>query len=432
MLNSVGYGMSSNTIARKPLLSLAKVQTQSYDNPLKLFYSGIKAQDTKDAYRKTLSDFLFLVEEFSGTFEQRAIQFVEHARKDPQKIKELLKTYASYLKDRTQKPRTNPDYLNPTTVPNKFKGIKKFLKMNEIPIEWANIEVIFPENNNVKQTRGYTTEEIRQVLDYSTDAVTDFLILAESSSGIRVGAWENQVWGNIRPIYEIGNGIYTHDVIKTNGNSKIVCASMVVYNGTSSKYLGLISIEAWDKLQVVKKQWIRNFGREPKPEDQLILNRSREPFARNGIRNKINKVIWRSGVQKSMKKEERNYEVPLTHGMRKRWNKIMSEQRINQDSQANLIRKERLFGHKTGVTKLDNSYFFSEIEESVSQYLQAMSELMISEEYRAKNDLQFVQGENRQLQQTIKEKDDALSMLEELKEKFERFEKYQEKCTSQS
>ncbi len=427
MSSFVGFGMVAKTITKKPLLSLVKVQDQSYDDPLKLFYSGIKAQDTKDAYRKTLSDFLFLIEEFSGTFEQRAVQFIKYARKDPEKIKQLLKAYASYLKERVQKPKSDPEYLNPTTVPNKFKGIKKFLIMNEVPIAWANIEAIFPENNNVKQTRGYTTEEIRQILDYSTDVTTKFLILAESSSGIRVGAWEDQVWGNIRPVYEIGTGIYTHDVTKTNNSSRIICASMVVYNGTSSKYLGLISIEAWDMLQVMKKQWARNFDRMPNPEDQLLLNRSKKSFARNGIRNKINKVIGRSGVQKSMKKMERNYEVPLTHGMRKRWNKIMSEQKINQDSQANLIRKERLFGHKTGVTKLDTSYFFSEIEESIPQYLQAMSELMISAEYRAKHELALIHHENEKLQETIKEKDHALEMIEELKEKFERFEKYEKK-----
>jgi len=46
--------MAAKTITRKPLLSLARIQDHSYDDPLKLFYGGIKAQDTKDAYRKTL------------------------------------------------------------------------------------------------------------------------------------------------------------------------------------------------------------------------------------------------------------------------------------------------------------------------------------------------------------------------------------------
>lgn len=416
--------MSAKTITKKPVLSLAKLQSEEQADPLTRFYSGIKAQDTKDAYRKTLTDFLFLVEDFSGTYEQRAVQFAKLAKKDPDKTKQLLQAYAIYLKERVQLPTTDPQYLNPTTVPNKFKGIKKFLKMNEIPIAWAIIESTFPEINNSRQTRGYTTEEISHILDYTTDTITEFLILAESSSGIRVGAWEDQVWGNIRPIYEVGAGVYTHDITKTNANSRIICASMVVYDKTSSKYVGLISIEAWDKLQVVKKQWAEHFGHEPAPEDQLILNRSKKPFTRNGVRNKLNKVILRSGIQKHMKKDERNYEVPLTHGFRKRWNKIMSEQKINEDSHANLIRKERLFGHKTGVTKLDNSYFFSEIEESIPQYLQAMPELMISEEYRAKRELQLVQNENKHLEQTIKEKDNALLMVEQLKAKLERIERY--------
>jgi len=409
----------------RPRLSLAEVHIQHREDSLKLFYSGIKSEETKSAYKKTFREFLFSIEEFQGTFEDRAVQFVEFAKEDSEKLKQLLKNYAMLLKQRTEKPRLSEEYLNPSTLPNKFKGIKKFLKMNEIAIEWGNIEAIFPEITNVQQTRGYTTEELRQILDYSTDVTTDFIILAESSSGIRIGGWEDQVWGNIHQIYEIKLGEYSHDKAKAGTDARIICASMVVYNETSSKYLGLISIEAWDKLQAVKKQWIRKKGREPKPEDPIILTRytDNRPFSKNGIRNKINKVIERSGIQKSLKKG-RNYEVPATHGMRKRWNKIMSELKINKDSQANLIRKERLFGHKTGVTKLDNSYFFSEIEEAVQQYLRAMPELMISEEYRARQDLQEVQEENQKLQRTIEEKDQALVMLEELNAKVERLEKY--------
>ncbi|MGH3628423.1 MAG: hypothetical protein ACRDRL_13425, partial [Sciscionella sp.] len=204
-----------------------------------------------------------------------------------------------------------------------------------------------------------------------------------------------------------------------------------VYDETSSKYLSLISIEAWDKLQSVKEKWIRRVGKVPIDEDPIFLTRFGDgrTFARSGIRNKINGLIVRSGVQKPLIDGQRNHEVPMTHGMRKRWNKIMSEQKINGESQANLIRKERLFGHKVGVTKLDSSYFYSDIEESVSQYLQAMPELMISEEYRARRDLQIAQNENQKLQQTIQEKDKALEMVEELKAKMERFEKY-EKLTS--
>jgi len=410
----------------RPRLSLVKVQIKHQQEPLKLFYNGIKSDETKTAYRKTLREFIFAIEEFEGTFEERSIQLVHFANKESEKLKQLLKDYAIHLKKRAMKSQDSDDYLKPSVVPNKFKGIKKFLKMNEIPIEWSNIESIFPEITDVKQTRGYTTEEIKQILDYCTDVTTEFMILAESSSGIRVGAWEDQVWGNIRPIYEIATGVYTHETNKVTKNSRIVCASMVIYNGTRSKYVCLISSEAWEKLQSVKKLWNKRKGREPKPEDPVILTRFKDNrhYSKNGIRNKINYVIQRSGVQKPLKKGERNHEVPLTHGMRKRWNKIMSECQINGDSQANLIRKERLFGHKVGTTKLDESYFFSEIEEAVPQYLRAMPDLMISEEYRMKRYVEEVQNENEKLRKTIHEKDEALIMVEELKDKIERFEKY--------
>jgi len=421
----VGETLSNQS---KPVLSLAKLESTTLDDPLQVFYSGIKSIETKTAYKKTFKEFLNSIEDFEGTFEEKARQFIDFARKDPEKLKQLLKNYATHLKQRSEKPISNSDYLSPSTIPNKFKGIKKFLKMNEIPIEWTNIEAIFPEITNLHPTRGYTTEEIKQILDYSSDISSDFIILAESSSGMRVGGWENQTWGNINPIYEITSGQYTHDKSKSN-NGRIVCASMIVYNETSSKYLGLISIEAWDKLQSIKNQWKERMGREPKPEDPIILTRFKDGrhFSKRGLQTKMYHIIKRSNIQKTLKKDIRAYEVPATHGMRKRWNKIMSEQKISQDSYANLIRKERLFGHKTGVTKSDNSYFFSEIEESVPQYLHAMPDLMISDEYRAKRELGLIQNENKKLQQTLQEKNIALEMVQELKAKFERFEKYEKK-----
>lgn len=171
----------------KPILSLSNLETTLHHDPLELFYNGIKSKETKEGYRKTLREFLNSVEDFDGTFEEKAKQFADFARKEPEKLKQLLKNYAIYQKQRSEKPVDSHEYLSPSTIPNKFKGIKKFLKMNEIPIEWANIEAMFPEITNLHQTRGYITEEIRHILDYATDVTTDFLILAESSSGMRIG-----------------------------------------------------------------------------------------------------------------------------------------------------------------------------------------------------------------------------------------------------
>jgi len=127
----------------KPILSLTKLESQILEDPLELFYNGIKSQETKTAYKKTFREFLDSVEDFAGTFEEKTIQFATFARKEPDKLKQLLKNYAIHLKQRSEKPITSSEYLSPSTIPNKFKGIKKFLKMNEIPIEWTNVEQYF-------------------------------------------------------------------------------------------------------------------------------------------------------------------------------------------------------------------------------------------------------------------------------------------------
>jgi len=40
----------------KPRLSLARIDIQHREDPLKLFYSGIKSEETKSAYKKTYFD----------------------------------------------------------------------------------------------------------------------------------------------------------------------------------------------------------------------------------------------------------------------------------------------------------------------------------------------------------------------------------------
>jgi len=121
----------------KSIFSLAKLESQKHEDPLQVFFGGIKSVETKTVYKKTFREFLDSVEDFAGTFEEKTIQFATFARKEPDKLKQLLKNYAIHLKQRSEKPITSSEYLIPSTIPNKFKGIKKFLKMNEIPIEWT-------------------------------------------------------------------------------------------------------------------------------------------------------------------------------------------------------------------------------------------------------------------------------------------------------
>ena len=410
--------------AKKIKLSLSNAQKRKSIDPLKKYEASIKSPQTRIVYTITFRDILDSITELSGTFENKVKQFYELAKTNPENVQELLEQYAIHLNERSKKPKDSDEYLNPNTFTNKFKGIKKFCKVNRIAIIWDSIMEFEPEKNNNKQTRGFTTDEIKTILDHSTNIKTDLAVLILSSCGSRSGELEELRWEQISPIYE-PNGKYSFE---ESSDSKIVCACMVVYAGTSSEYRTMISIEAWDKFQSLKKQWIQKIGRTPIGSDYVFLKNGSAalPFAKSGMQKKITHVVRTSHVQIKLD-GERRFENPVTYAFRKRYNKIMTELENKNDSHGNHIRKERLMGHKSGISSLESNYFFSNILESVPQYLQAMPELMITNEYRTRHLLEQEQKKKIQLEAEIKEKDNALEAIKELKLKVERIQKYQKK-----
>jgi hypothetical protein len=51
----------------RPNLSLSQITVHNETDPIRSFYSGIKAEETRTSYTKTLKEFLFSIEDLSGT-----------------------------------------------------------------------------------------------------------------------------------------------------------------------------------------------------------------------------------------------------------------------------------------------------------------------------------------------------------------------------
>jgi len=249
-----------------------------HENALEQFYSGIRSQSTKGTLDRMLRYFLMDVcsDLLEGDYKERAQQFVQIAKNDQTKATNIIIAYVKKLRERTMLDKTNPYYLNPSYLPNKVKPIKKLLTMNDIGLAWKRIRTFYPEIDNTNQGRGYTRDEIRKLLEYSNSIETDFIILASSSGGLRVGAWNDQKWGNVFPIYKV-NGEYKIELADSE-KGKVVCAAMTVYKGTTEEYTALMSIEAWEKLQEYKKIWTKKMSREPTDSDPLILERFSKPI----------------------------------------------------------------------------------------------------------------------------------------------------------
>lgn len=96
------------------------------ESELELFLQGIRADETRAKYKRTLERILceILEDFFEGTFEERVKQFVKHAKNDPDWTQDLLLQFSKKLRQRTGLDEISPDYLNPSTFPNYFKPIK--------------------------------------------------------------------------------------------------------------------------------------------------------------------------------------------------------------------------------------------------------------------------------------------------------------------
>ncbi|MGB6462862.1 MAG: hypothetical protein WBF38_01380 [Nitrosotalea sp.] len=396
------------------------------ENALDLYYSGIKAAETKQTMTRNLKTFLVdaCADLLQGSLEQRAQQFVDLTRDDQQKTTHIILAYLARLRERTLLEKSNPSYLNPSSVPNRIKPIKKLLEMNNLGLGWKRIYSTYPAIDNTNQGRGYTREEIKKLLEYSDGIDTDFIILASSSGGLRVGAWNDVRWSDVFPIYRV-NEEYKID-LSQNESGRIVCAAMRVYRGTTEEYTALVSIEAWQKLEEYKKIWITKMKREPTDSEPLILERFSKPIGITSIavKMRIEELLVSSGIRTPLLEGKRRHTVPATHGFRRYWNKVMMNSQRKRGTLSALVIKERLMGHG-GLVKTDKNYFWADVLDLVPDYLEAMYDLMINDEERLVQKLEDEKAKSNKLSKANLEKDFALERMHELEAKVQRILKYQ-------
>ena len=398
------------------------------ENALDLFYSGIKAKATKDRWARILSRFLeeACEEIFEGDYKQRAQKFVDLTRESQEQATQLVISYVQLLKQRTELDRKDPSYLNPSSLPNFVKPIRKLLDMNSLGLAWPRIYSIYPEKDNISQGRGYTREEIQTLLAHSDSLSTDFIILAMSSGAFRAGGWEGMTWGNVFPIYQCNDEFcLEHD---KNQDGKVVCAGMEIYHGTSEAYTALISIEAWEKLQQYKQAWTSKMGRTPKDSEPLILEKyiSPTPMTTVAVQRRLEKLLRKSGLRAPLTEGKRRHTVPTTNGLRRFANMAMMKTSRKRGTLSALVIKERLLGH-SGLVNTDKNYFWTGILDMIPDYLEAMPELLISEKYRLANKLDEETKQVEKLQDENREKDAVLEKMRELEAKVERMSRYRRK-----
>lgn len=352
------------------------------ESPLELFHQGIRAKETQEKYTRTLRHVLCKIFEdlFEGDFEARVSQFVKLAKEDPDWTRDLLLNLSIKLKERTKLPKEDSDYLNPNSIDNYFKPIKKLFDMNGVVISWKRVYATFPEQDNVSDSRGWNREEIQKMLKFANGSIDRAIILLCASSGIRAGGVDLN-WQDLIPVYQVNDQLKFEITESEEEISNVACAMLRIYQGTNYSYPAFITPEAYESLMDYKSDWTREIGREPKAEDPIfkkegtILRRTTP----TEVKKRVERMIKRAGLREIIK--GKRYEVPIMNGFRRFWNKTCKESLSRDSPLGSLIKKEFMMGH-IGLIKLDRNYFKTHTLELAEEYLNAIPNLTISNEKR--------------------------------------------------
>ncbi|MDE1816584.1 MAG: hypothetical protein KGI11_08505 [Thaumarchaeota archaeon] len=387
---------------KKEELEGVSVSKSAYDN----FVSAIKARETREKYERVLKLILCKIcnEFFSGSVEERAEQLVKLAKENPDYVQSLMLILCKKLRERTEKPKTDSAYLNPATVPNYFKPMKKLFQINDVPFSWSKVEAVYPEMNNKNEGRGYLKEEIRTFLEHA-GLMDRAIALVASSGGIREGGLATLKWKDITPIYKVGGKLVYETVNQLPTETEaldenLVCARVWVYSGTADVYPAYISFEGYLALMNWKTQYANEIGMKVDENYPIFKKDGDMPveLRPTAIRARVENVLWASGLRKPLERDKRRHIVPAVQGFRKFFETTCFDAVKGESLLGLYISMSYIVNHR-GLTNLDSAYFIKREPELIDQYLQAVPALTISED-AIKN-------------QRIKQQQDTISQLEE-------------------
>jgi integrase len=325
-----------------------KVFEELRGESLSPFYAAFKSEETKENYAIKLRQFLRYID-------LSCDEFVELARKDPEKAEKEISRYLIARKE---------EGVSGSTVSMTRDALKLLLTMNRVKtIDWDIINKMLPSVKRHANDRPPTVEEIRRLLVHA-DLKLKCAILLLLSSGMRNGALDFLKWGDIE---EVRHKDYTF-------------AKVVVYSGEAEEYVTFITPEAYRVLLEYRK--VReNAGEKIGRNSPVLINEINKRAKKislqvraadsKTVRNRIGR-LWREVLTREARKggggaQSQRYEFKQVHGFRKFF-KTTCEKYMKS------LHVELLMGHSIGVS---NSYMKPSVEELMDEYVKVIPALTI-------------------------------------------------------
>jgi hypothetical protein len=319
-----------------------------------------KAPSTQRYYLRRLRIFFDYIELLpSESIMDRCNYFVKEAKVNSDWAFSNIVRFLQFQRNRVEQGK-----ITNGTLKNYWKPIKLLCDSGDVTINTKRITRGLPKVRRYANDRAPTIEEIQKICEYP-DRRIKTIVYVMTSSGIRLGAWEDLKWENIKPITKNG----------------VTLAKITVYAGTEEEYDSFITPEAYNELkkwmdyrkdsgeEINEKSWVMRQLWNAKKGRKFGLVTVSKKLKEDGIRSLMEHALWGQGVRKKSQLTGNRYEFQANHGFRK-WFKTKCELAGMKS-----IDVELLMGHSIGI---GDAYYRITDDELLEEYLKAVDYLSIN------------------------------------------------------
>ncbi len=341
------------------------------------FINSLKSDQTKYTYRLTLLRYV----------QKYKIKSLDEMISLP--IQQIEDKLVDYLLDLRKQD------LSSSFIRLNFSVLKHFYFMNDVRINKEKIAKFLGEFKRKNTDRGYTTAEIRSILE-QCDLRTRVIVTTLCSTSMRIGAI-----AELRHLKKIEEyGIYKFTIYE-NTNSESICFgspenaayidSYLEYRTRAGEHLNGESFFIREQFDANDIAQVRKHGRG---------------VTTYTISNILYALVLKSGIRKvnhNYTGRERT-KIPLNHGYRKWWTHEAVEAKMNPEI------REMLLSHSIGLA---GAYYRPSEAEMAAEYMRAIDNgyFIISEEKKLKRRVEVLTIEKSKV-------DLALSQIEDMKKQI--------------
>jgi len=303
---------------------------------------------------------------------------------DSKELEDCLQDYVFYLKKRVK-----DGQMSPNSIPDMLMGIFKFLKCNRKKFDRDVITQLYPDKIKRGGNKAITNDEIRQLLDYS-DIRERAVIHMVSATGARPEALAEL---KMKHITEYKDGFTKLIIYAGDFKHEMITFLHPEATHAFNEYL------EWRKRQgekIIDESYA--FTR-----NQINGKSSSQRLMISGFQGLLHRLFKKAGIVRT--KEGKRFDLATFSGFRKRFDtRLEMNPNISQSA-------TQCFMDHTGY--LSGHYRKPTEEELFNEYRKAENDLVVSNEWKLKLELQESKKEN------IVEKDKRIEVLESALKKQE-------------